>query len=199
LQQNWGNVSGTLFYVDYQNRQATSYNPNTATSVYTNVGSVRNYGFELEAGSKPIHGWSVYASLTHNHSRQLDNLVTSSGTLQTAGKAYPLDPDWLFGLSLQYERPQWYARLKAKMTGSNYATLTNDERVPAYTLVDFDAGYRFNDAYFMKKPTLRLNISNLLDRKYRNAASLQTSSSVSTVYYYLGAPRLISLTFSADF
>lgn len=199
LQQNWGNLSGTLFYVNYQNRQATAYNPNTETSVYTNVGNVRNYGFELEAGSKPVDGWSVYASVTHNHSRQLDNLVTSSGTLQTAGKEYPLDPDWLFGLSLQYERPQWYARLKGKMTGANYATLTNDERVPAYMTFDFDAGYRFNDMYFIKKPTLRLNISNLLDRKYRNAASLQTSASTSTVYYYLGAPRLISLTFSADF
>lgn len=197
-QPSWGSLSGTLFYVDYQNRQATAYNPNTQTSQYTNAGRVRNYGFELEAGTKPVHGWSVYASITHNHSRQLDNLLTSSGTLQTAGKAYPLDPDWLFGLSLQYERAHWYARMKGKLTGANYATLTNDERVPAYMTFDFDAGYRFDDFDFMKKPTLRLNVSNLFNRQYRNASSLQTSASAG-VYYYLGAPRLISMTFSADF
>jgi iron complex outermembrane receptor protein len=198
LQQNWGTFSGTLFYVDYQNRQAVAYNPNTDISQYTNAGSVRNYGFELEAGSKPIDGWSVYASLTHNHSVQLDNLLTSSGTLQTAGKEYPLDPDWLFGLSLQYEQSHWYARLKGKLTGSTYATLTDDERVPAYMTFDFDAGYRFDDMYFIKKPTVRLNVSNIFNRQYRNAASLANNSAAG-VYYYLGAPRLISMTFSADF
>lgn len=197
-QESWGNVSGTLFFVDYQNRQATAYNPNTETSAYTNAGRVRNYGFELEAGTKAIQGWSLYASLTHNHSWQLDNLRTSSGTLATAGKEYPLDPDWLFGMSLQYEREHWYARLKGKLTGATYATLTNDERVPAYMTFDFDAGYRFNDAYFIKKPTVRLNVSNIFNRQYRNASSLNTTSSAG-VYYYLGAPRLLSVTFSADF
>lgn len=199
-QTNWGMLSGSVFYVDYQNRQATAYDPNINKSTYTNAGAIRNFGFQLEAGTAPIHGFSLYGSLTNNHSRIKDDVrVSKTVTAPTAGKKYPLDPDWLLALSAQYARGQWYARAQTKFTGRQFATLTNDESVPSYTTVDLDAGYRFNGNTFLKNPTLRMNVSNLLDKRFRNPQSLQTGNGNGTVNYYLGAPRLISATLTADF
>ncbi|TAM03808.1 MAG: TonB-dependent receptor [Paraburkholderia sp.] len=197
---NWGMLSGSVFYVDYQDRQATSFDPNTNKSSYMNVGAVRNFGFQLEAGMAPIHGFSLYGSLTNNHSRIKEDLrVSKKVTAPTAGKKYPLDPDWMLALSAQYARERWYARAQTKFMGRQFATLTNDEPVPSYTTVDLDAGYRFDGNTFLKNPTLRMNISNLFDKRYRNASSVQTGNGNGTVYYYLGAPRLISATLTADF
>jgi iron complex outermembrane receptor protein len=79
----------------------------------------------------------------------------------------------------------------------------NDEAAPAYTVGDLDLGYKFADQGMVKNPTLRLNISNIGNTKYRNPSSGTVvnaqGTSPSTVYYYLGAPRLVSLSLSADF
>jgi iron complex outermembrane receptor protein len=78
-------------------------------------------------------------------------------------------------------------------------------------MADIDAGYKFGDFGWIKSPTLKLNISNLTNEQYRSASSIQTNtlatqlvgtttkSGTNTVFYYLGAPRLTSLTLSADF
>jgi iron complex outermembrane receptor protein len=200
-------ASATLFFVDYKNRQANAYDPNLDRSIYTNAGAVSNRGLEFEVGTKPIDGWSAYASLTAQKSRVKNDLVVSrTGRLPTAGKEYPLTPRTMAGLSVQYQSGPWYARLKLKHTGKQFATLMNDEEVPSYTLADFDAGYKLGDFGFAKNAMLRLNISNLTNQKYRNPSSGSVLNAVAaggvaagTVFYYLGAPRLVSLSLSADF
>lgn len=199
-------LSGSLFLVNFKNRMATAYDPNIGKSVYTNAGSVRNRGVELEAGTAPVHGWSAYSSLTYNDSKIRNDLVTSSGTLETNGKNYVLTPKWMSGLSVQYSPGAYYVRTRAKYTGTQYATMMNDEKVPNYWLFDLDAGYQFRDVGYMKKPTIRFNISNLFDKQYRNPSGSQNNAltyglitSSGTVYYYLGAPRSYSMTFTADF
>lgn len=199
-------LSGSLFLVNFKNRMTTAYDPTVGKSVYTNAGSVRNRGVELEAGTAPVHGWSVYSSLTYNDSETKNDLSTATGTLQTSGKTYVLTPKWMSGLSVQYASGPFYVRTRAKYTGTQYATLMNDEKVPVYWLFDLDAGYQFQDVGYMKKPTLRFNVSNLFDKQYRNPSGSQNNAqpygsitSSGTVYYYLGAPRSYSVTFSADF
>ena len=110
------------------------------------------------------------------------------------------------GLALQYSDGPLYARLKAKHTGNQYATLMNDEEVPSYMTADFDAGYKFSDMAFMKNPMIRLNVSNLGNTKYRNPSSGTVlnatavgTQAAGTVFYYLGAPRFFSVSLSADF
>lgn len=199
-------LSGSLFLVNFKNRMTTAYDPNVGKSVYTNAGSVRNRGVELEAGTAPVRGWSVYSSLTYNDSETKNDLSTTNGTLPTSGKTFVLTPKWMSGLSVQYAQGPFYVRTRAKYTGTQYATLMNDEKVPVYWLFDLDAGYQFQDVGYMKKPTLRLNVSNLFNKQYRNPSGSQnnaqaygTITSSGTVYYYLGAPRSYSVTFSADF
>lgn len=200
LQSDKLTAQATAYMVDFRDRQATAYDPVSNTSNLNNVGKVKTQGFELELGNTPVNGWSFYGSLGYAKSEIKDNLVVSKTVTQpTAGKQMPLTPEWKAGLSAQYETAVWYARLKAKYTGTQQATMVNDEEIPDYTLVGFDAGYQFANTSWFKKPTLRLSISNLFNQEYRNSNSQSKVSAASGVFYYMGAPRLASVTLSVDF
>ncbi|TDR71426.1 TonB-dependent receptor [Paludibacterium purpuratum] len=193
--------SGTLFDVEYKDRQANAYDPVTQKSVYTNAGDVHNWGTELELGTTPVAGWSVYTSFTINRSEIKSNLQTAaSTTLATQGKEFPLTPRWMAALSLQYAQGPFYARTNVKHTGKQFATLVNDEVVPEYTLVDFDAGYRFPNMGWLKNPTIKFNLSNIFNTSYRVPSGLQPTAADSSnpVRYYLGAPRGVALTLQTD-
>jgi iron complex outermembrane receptor protein len=205
-------LSVTLFSSDFKNRQVAALNPETQLSTYVNAGGVKNHGLELEAGSGVVNGFSVYGSMTVQKSKLKDNLqLTTSGALPTAGKKFGKTPEFMAAMSLQYELGPVYVRLKGKYTGGQFADLMNQEKVPGYVMADIDAGYKFGDFGWIKSPTLKLNISNLTNEQYRSASSIQTNtlatqlvgtttkSGTNTVFYYLGAPRLTSLTLSADF
>ena len=205
-------LSATLFNSDFKNRQVAALNPETQLSTYVNAGGVTNHGLELEAGSGVVNGFSVYGSLTLQKSKMKENLqLATSGALPTAGKQFGKTPEFMSAMSLQYELGPIYVRLKGKYTGGQFADLMNQEKVPGYVMADIDAGYTFGNFGWIKSPTLKLNISNVTNEQYRSASSIQTNtlatqlvgtttkSGTNTVFYYLGAPRLTSLTLSADF
>ncbi|MFZ6745762.1 TonB-dependent receptor [Undibacterium sp. JH2W] len=207
LQSDQLTGSATVYAVDFRDRQATAFDPISNTSSLTSIGRVKTKGFELELGNTPVNGWSFYGSVGYANSEiQADLPASKTATLPTAGKQMTLTPEWKAGISAQYETAVWYTRLKAKYTGSQWATMTNDELVPGYTLLGFDAGYQFPNSGWLKKPTLRLSISNLTNEKYRNPSSFNVTNALAygtatakSVFYYLGAPRFTSVTLSADF
>jgi iron complex outermembrane receptor protein len=200
-------ASVTLYNVDFKNRQSNAFDPATLKSVYANAGKTTKRGLEIEAGTVVFSGFSAYLSATVQQDKLKDDLLIAAGQLlPTSGKTYTLLPKYMLGTSVQYSNGPYYGRLKAKYTGKQWATLVNDEEVPSYTLADFDAGYKFGDFGFMKNALLRLNISNIFNQKYRNPNSGSVTNAVAiggraaqTVSYYLGAPRLVSVTFSTDF
>ena len=200
LQSDYATLSGSLFNVDYSNRQANSYDPVTLKSVNVNAGSVHTWGAEIELGTVPVKGWSAYASFTTNHSEMKNNINWQSNTvLATQGKDFPMTPQWMAALSLQYSPGAWYVRSDVKHTGKQYATLVNDEAVPEYTLVDLDAGYRFGNTSMFKNPTLKLNVGNIFNTSYRIPSGMKANAADSGgVRYYLGAPRSVAVSLSVD-
>ncbi|WP_282824197.1 TonB-dependent receptor [Pelomonas sp. V22] len=222
LQTKALSLSATLFNADFKDRQANIFDWENQKSTYANAGRVKNRGLELEVGSGNYNGFTAYGSLTVQKSEVLDNQsigrVTVAGVntqvyLPTAGKQFTLTPKQMIGGALQYANGPIYARLKVKRTGSQYATLMNDEQVPAYTTGDLDVGYKFGNVAMMSNVQLRFNVSNINNAKFRNPSGTQTNATAytttvggvpftqngSTVFYYLGAPRLSSLSLSADF
>lgn len=200
-------LSATLFNADFKDRQATAYDPIADKSTYTNAGKVRTTGLELEAGTAPfLGGFTAYASLTAQSSDIKDNITVAKGqVLPTAGKQFTLTPDRMVSASLQYAVGPFYARLKLKYTGRQFATLMNDEEVPSYTTGDFDAGYNFGNLGSLKNVQLRFNLSNITNTQYRNPATGSVvnakqvgATAPGTVFYYLGAPRLAAISLSAD-
>ena len=187
--------SATAFMVDFKNRQANAYDPITAISTYTNAGGVKNKGLELEVGTKPKGGWSYYGSLSYQETQmQSDLRSASTTTLATSGKQFPLAPNWMSGLSAQYTDGAFVGQLRAKYTGKVYSTLLNDDVVGSYTVFDLYAGYK------LEKTTLvKLNISNLFNRNYMSPTGISNSYSATSTRYYIGAPRMLSMSLQADF
>ncbi|MYN16141.1 TonB-dependent receptor [Rugamonas sp. FT107W] len=206
-------TSATVFFIDYKNRQANATDANTLTSTYTNVGNVKNKGFEFELGNTPVNGFSVYGSLGYLKTEMQNDLAAGLDPatkaliyLPITGKQFPLAPKWKTGLVVSYETDSWYVRMSGKYTGRQQATLMNDEEVPGYTLVGLDAAYQFPSWGAFKNPKLSLNVSNLTNRQFRNPTGLKSNALAygtikadSAVAYYMGAPRLMTATLRVDF
>lgn len=206
-----------IYGTDFRDRMATAYDPIALVSSTTNVGKVKNYGFELEAGNTPINGWSAYASYGYIKSEIKSDLIggrnATTGVFQvlpTAGNEFPLTPKQKLGLSLQYENGGFWGRVSAKATSSQQASLVNDEQVGGYTVFNFDGGYKFGDWGNMKNAKLTFNVSNLTSKQYLNPSSqsaingqaVTTAGGVvaaKNIFYYVGAPRFASATLSMDF
>ena len=207
--------SGSVFNNDFHDRLATAYDPVQAIVFNTNVGDGRTRGVELELGTVPVNGFSVYVSGTYTKSRNEKDLQTAlTGAIATppvvqptAGKEFPDTPNWLAGLTLQYAQARYYVNVQTKYTGKRFSTLTNDESVPGYTTVALNGGYLFGDMGAVRAVTLRYNISNLFDKKYlasnAGSGSLFTTNATgpgaSAPVYYAGAPRFASVSVSAEF
>jgi iron complex outermembrane receptor protein len=207
LQSDKLTAQATVYSVDFRDRQATAFDPVANLNSVTNIGRVKTQGFELELGNTPVNGFSFYGSVGYAKSEIKDNLIVSkTATLPTAGKEMTLTPEWKAGLSAMYETGKMYVRMKAKYTGEQWATMTNDELVPSYTTIGLDVGYQFPNTSWMKKPTLRFNMTNITNEQYRNPSSFNVTNAkaygtatAKTVFYYMGSPRFASITLSADF
>ncbi|OWY26635.1 TonB-dependent receptor [Herbaspirillum robiniae] len=203
--------SSSLFYIDYKNRIAQSYDPNTATRIDTNVGDSTSKGMELESGYALSRSLSLYGSLSYIKSKMKDNLrYDASTSLPVSGKEFPDTPNWLSGVALQYQRDGWYVFGQAKYTGRRYTTLVNDDNLGGYTVFNAGAGATFPSTSWLKSPTIRLNVFNLFDKQYLNLSSSSGSqftynantignSAGSAPSLYIGAPRTFTVTLTADF
>lgn len=202
-------LAGTLFYVDYRNRIAAAFDPFVQNITNYNVGSSTTQGIELQSAWRFLPEWSIYGSLSYTESRMKEDFMNVNIKEHTAGKAFPDVPNWLAGAALQYRDGPWSANLSAKYTGERYSTLLNNETIKGYTLVSFDAGYRFPSTGWFRDPSIRFNVYNLLDDEYLNlnagSGSTFTISNVgkepghSSPSYYIGAPRSFSVMLSTDF
>jgi iron complex outermembrane receptor protein len=201
-------ISGSVFNSNFKERLARQFDASQGITIDTNVGDGRLWGYELEMGTVPVNGFSVYVSTSYTRSRNKDNLAVSATNIQpTAGKDFPDTPRSLWGVSLQYAQAAYYANLQAKYTGKRFSTLTNDEYVAGYTVWDLNAGYRFGDWRFIRNVTLRGNFSNIFNQRYlalnAGSGSLFTTNATGTgaqiPVYYMGAPRFFSASVSAEF
>jgi len=210
--------SGTAFATKFKDRISTAFDQDLARRVDTNVGDANIRGLELEAGTRPYKGFSVYGSVTYTRSKMEQDFqdaaptATLTNRLPTAGKEFPDTPKLLAGMTVQYANGPFLATLSNKFTGLRYSSLVNDEAVPGFHLTDLALGYRLPNTQWIKNVTLRLNVSNLLDKNYlvlsagsgssfvRNArpiAGVTTGSGA--VFYYVGAPRFTSASVTMDF
>ncbi|MGB7192235.1 TonB-dependent receptor [Collimonas pratensis] len=204
--------SGSVFYVDFKNRIASAYNPETNISTDYNVGNSTSKGLELESGYAFTKHLSMYGSLSYIKSKIENNMPFAANfALPTAGKEFPDTPNWLSGLSLQYTEESWYVFGQAKYTGKRYSTLVNDDSIGGYTVFNAGAGYTFPSSTWLKKPTVRFNLNNIFDKQYlnlssgsgsqftTNAVAIGSSAPASAPSFYISAPRTFSVTLVADF
>ena len=199
--------SGSVYYIDFNNRIASAYDAATSLSIDTNVGKVITQGLELETGYKLASNWTLYGSMSYTSSKMQSNLISSSGTEATSGKQMPDTPEFMSALSVAYNSSNWYGNVDLKYTGQSYSTLVNDETMGDYSVVNLTAGYRLAGDTFFKKPSIQMNIVNLFNANYLRISSPSGSSFTtraqgaggSAPSYYVSAPMFMSITLRSEF
>lgn len=208
-------ISTAVWKNDFENRIVSSYDPDLGFNVDRNVGSVKMWGFDAQAGWTPTETFSIYASASYTAAELQDDLLLGATTvLPLKGKTLVETPDWMFGL-----RAQWQATenltvgFQGKKVGERFTTDVNDEYAPGYKVFDLDL--RYDLPWLSEKGAyVQLNVTNLFDEDYygnissgTNAKTIAdvnpgpgvTSRAPNTAFVSIGAPRTVQLTFSTRF
>jgi iron complex outermembrane receptor protein len=207
--------SSALWFNEFDNRIVSAFDPDLGFSVDRNVGSVKLWGLDAQAGWTPNETFSLYGSLSYTNSELQDNLSLGTNLeLPTKGKVLVETPEWMAAFRAQYNITEDLSvSLQGKHVGNRYTTDVNDEETPAYAVFDMDVRYDlpwFND----KGAYVQLNVTNIFDEEYFgnissgtnaktildvNTTAAVTSRAPNTAFVSVGAPRTVQVTFSARF
>lgn len=166
-------------------------------SVLQNVGSVRSVGFEAVGDLKLGAGFGLFASYSYTDATYRDDVYNLSGTLLAAIKDKTVvdSPKHMLRGELTYDRGAFFGRIGANYMSKRYFTYTNDQSVPARTIVDASIGYRLSD-----KIELQLNATNPLDVQYLGTInSGGTGNSGDRQTLLVGAPQQFFATLKVGF
>jgi len=208
------NASINAYDTEYKNRIVSSPDPLDPTlSIDRNVGDVRVYGVDIEAGFNPIEHLSVYVSANFNKSEvKKDYTLSTSGIsfqLPVAGKELVLTPDQIYNARVTYEIGDVTLGLQGRYTSSRWLDDLNSTSIPGYTVFNADA--RWSMPYFDHRSYLQLNLLNIFDKFYFSRATTAANYvsyaipgttkiyTPSTAGYYVGAPRTVSITLGTKF
>ncbi|MFG1431714.1 TonB-dependent siderophore receptor [Xanthobacter sp. V2C-8] len=179
------NASLAMFLIRDDNRALAT----NVANVYVASGEVQVSGWEAEVSGRLAPGWDIYAGYTYT---ETEYLTATPAQLQSGFSTYT--PRNNYNLWTKYEFQEGALRgfhvaggvkiLSSFYTISNNVKLTED----GYTVVDVQAGYKFNDNW---KATF--TVTNLLDEVY-----YQRVGSVALFNFY-GEPRGYWLKVSATY
>jgi iron complex outermembrane receptor protein len=211
-------ASASVFNTTFKNRIASAFDVVNNKTVDNNVGDSTMRGLELEAGTRPFMGFSAYASVTYTKSKIKNNMQLGTAAAPIiyplAGKEFPDTPNVLGAINIQYTDGPFVASLNNKYTGKHFTTLVNDDTNSGRFLTDLNLGVRLPNGDFFKNVTLRMNVSNVFDKKYLSLSSgsgtsftnnaLSFVSGTTTVAannptFFVGAPRFVSMSVAVDF
>ncbi|WP_445404954.1 TonB-dependent siderophore receptor [Acinetobacter vivianii] len=187
VKQQWQDFLFTAALFDLkQDNQYTN-----AANNYIAEGEQHNLGMEFGLQGRLVENLDITSSLALTRSRLNDVQVTEYKGHQTQNV-----PNVRFASHLSYQVPQIDGlRLLAGMqySSSKYANKTGTVKVSGYSV--FDAGAAYNFHAYGYDNTLRLNVDNLLNKKYWR----DVGNFVGDDYLFLGAPRTAQLSWTVNF
>ncbi len=193
-------ASASIWNSNFQHRIETGWDFDANASIATDVGNARMNGANGEIGYKPIKGLSLYASASYTHTEMLNNYYYSATAFDpTLGKQLGKIPRLMYAFSANYEIGQWQMGLQGKYTGLRYASLANSDNAPAFTVWNANVSYKLNKFGVLKDSSLRLNVKNLFNAKYKSLIYTGNAFFDSGNYYYPGQPISAFLTLDAKF
>ena len=167
-------ASVNLWGSDWKNHIVQSFDPVDPTlSIDRNVGEVKLYGLDTEAGWTVTPHVNLYASAALEHSALQNNYTVTYGsgpdkglvaTMPVKGKELVLTPDQTLSGRATYHNDMFSVSLEAKYQSKRYVSDTNDSSLKANTVANLDAEYFL--PYLGKGGMIQLNITNLFNSKY---------------------------------
>lgn len=210
--------SVALWQNNYQNRIVSAFDEELGIFVDRNVGDVDMRGVDMQLGAELFDGFTMYGSASYIESELLSNTplgASPTNVLLTAGASVVETPDWTYAVRADWDVTDWLSvGLQGKYVGSRFSTDVNDQSVPEYTVVDFDARLDL-DFLNIENSYLQFNVTNLLDEEYLGGISSQTNAlaivdtdpgtagnqtrGANLPTYALGAPRTVQVTLRYEF
>lgn len=205
--------SASLYYVDYDDRilQLTVNDPyRVGEDIYQNVGSIKTYGAEFGLIWSASRKLRVGSTLTLNSSKFQDNYYafedadnnpstpeTQTREVDVEDEQIPDTPEVMFSLDGSYKLPHgFFVNADGKYTGERSGSMTGDDKVGSYTIINAAVGYEaVADSGLLKGLRLTVNVYNLLDEEYWGLISPDETVG----YYNYGNERTIYLTAEATF
>lgn len=206
------NLAG--FHYNTTNHQvSTSVYAPGSTNLITqliNAGGLEAFGVQAEIATHPWHHFSAYASGQYMYTRNGNNIAYSGDYLRTKGKEEVGAPRLSGSLGLTYNDGVWFGNFTLQYTGSQYATLMNDQKIPGYVTANLSVG-RYLPKIGGVRPKIKLNLVNLGNEHYLSSmygyttnATTQigingTKIAASAPTYVIGSPFVAMGTVSVDF
>ncbi len=153
--------------------------------VFSQIGSQRSRGFELEAQGRISEGLSIAAAVT-----LMDVKVLRDQNAALVGKTPWAVPENSAALQLAWTpktAPDWTFTGAARYTGASWADEANTLAVRGRTVFDLGVAYRFDNGW-----NANFAVTNLADKTY-------VSSCAGLNYCYYGEGRTVSLSLSKAF
>ena len=200
------NVANTIaslavYYINYDNRIVSSFDPDLGFTVDRNVGTVKIQGVDAQVGQRLGDMFELTASMAYNNSELQDDVPLSTTTvLPTAGKKLVETPEWTYSARADVHFSEnASAGIQGKYVSSRFGTDLNNEAVPQYLVVDLNVSYDFKFKG-IENGSIQLNVSNLFDEEYfGNISSGTGANSNSLGFYSIGAPRTVMGSVKFDF
>ena len=106
---NMGNafsLSGSAFYIDWQDIQSTVSVNSCLQSLVDNLGSATSKGFDLQGQVRPVRGLTLGAAVGYANTSFSEDIIVNGRTLYTEGSAIPsAGSPWTVTLTGNYEFP----------------------------------------------------------------------------------------------
>lgn len=215
-------ASASVYQNDYSNRVVSTLDndpssPTFGLTIDRNVGKVKTRGFEGSVGWAVTDTFSLYGSTTYTDAKLQENQVRGATTfLQTKGKNVVETPEWMYTARADWDMNDLLSfGLQAKYVGKRFTTDVNDEAVPSYTTLDFDARMDLTSFTGLRDTYAQFNITNLTDEVYAVNISSGQNALLTTLVdangaaagtqtgtlrsFGIAAPRTAVLTVGAKF
>jgi iron complex outermembrane receptor protein len=213
----------SVWYTRFEDRLASSYDPELERTVYRNLGTVEKYGIDASVAYQVVPQLQLYAYGSYLWSEIQDNVqiggnesvncdtatVTNANCAVTAGRRESGAPVYTFGGRVQGQLGPVEIGIQAKRTGPRYVNDVNlpivlagaevyGAKAPAYTLVDADVRIPLNIIGANDRTWLQFNVTNLFDVRYVGGFGGNLLNNT-TPNVQIGSPRAFSGTLVVGF
>ena len=215
----------SVWYTRFQDRLASSYDPELERTVYRNLGTVEKYGIDASVAYQVIPELQLYAYGSYLKSNIQDNIqiggnesvdcstatTTNATCAVTAGRREAGAPIYTFGGRIQGQLGPVELGIQAKRTGPRYVNDVNlpivlagatnpvyGAKAPAYTLVDADVRIPLSIIGANDRTWLQLNVTNLFDVTYVGGFGGNLLNNTAP-FVQIGSPRAFSGTLVVGF
>ncbi len=166
-------INADVFYINWNNLQEDINLPGCGFDFYTNIGSGKSYGSELEMHFKPLWAWTLGLAAGYTHA----TLTSDQPSLNIQnGDPIPGSPNWTADASSEVrvplgDRVQGFAALDWNWVGSSHGAVLKtdpDYNRPTYSLMGLNAGIDYaaweftlfaknllNDQIIIQRPNLQ--------------------------------------------